>query len=118
MAQRVRIKGFGQVPLVNMDTCTVGAMEDLQDSTGWDNDELRRRVGQISSQGVIGLFLSLRSAGHEVTYEQVRGLSQSDMELLPEPKDRKPKKTTPDPTKAPRGSARGDGDLPETPAPQ
>lgn len=107
MTQRANIEGFGVIPLVNPNTCTVGAMEDLQDDTGWDDEEIQRRVSRATSRTAMMLFLSLRDAGHTVSYEDVRKMPQGTMQLLEEPTDRKAKKKSADPTKAPRASARG-----------
>ena len=118
MTNRIKVAGYGVVELVSPTSCTVGALEDLQDDTGWDDEELQKRIGRATSRAVIGVYLSVRSAGHEITYAQARTMRQSDMELMPSTADRKKKSSKADPTKAPTGSVGADASAPATPGDQ
>lgn len=109
MTQRANIDGYGVVKLVNPNTATLGAMEDLQDDTGWDDEEIQKRASRTTSRASMAIYLSLRDAGHEVSYADVRALPQGAMKLLEETKDREPKPAEVDPTTAPTASRRGAG---------
>ena len=109
MTQRANIDGFGVVKIVNPNTATVGAMEDLQDDTGWDDEEIQKRATRATSRAAMGIYLSLRDAGHDVSYADVRALPQGAMTLLEETKDHQPKPDEVDPTTAPTASRRGAG---------
>jgi len=100
----------------NLDAAKIGALADLQIATGWTMPVLMEHA-KLEMVGVqILAFLTLRNAGMQVSWNDVREVALADVEIIPEPGD--DPEAVADPQPARSGSTPGDEpDTDASPAP-
>jgi hypothetical protein len=99
-----------EVALVEPGGGKIRDLADMQRQTGMRMKQIQQEAETNESFGLqLALFLTLRSAGHMVSFDTVGDFSEADLEILDEPGDEQEDEDEAEgPTSAPTASGRGD----------
>ncbi|WP_125777195.1 hypothetical protein [Antribacter gilvus] len=123
---RVKFLGPAGAPFVGVETSLVregegkiGDMADMQRQTGMRMKDIQAELERNESFGFqVALFLTLRAAGHKVSFDTAGNFAEADLEIVEDPGDQRDDDAedvpeAEDPTSAPTASGRGDVDAEE-----